>query len=129
MPDIITQDALFFFDGRPYELSLYEALAERLLPAYPTTVIQVKKTQISFFDGHMYACVSLAPVRRRSERPERFITVTFSLEAPLADPRALAVQVRPNRWTHHVIIGAPEDIDEPLMDWLDRSHRLSNKEL
>ena len=95
MPGIITQDVLFFFDGKPHELELYAALAERLLSAYPATAIQVKKTQISFCDPRIYACVSLTPVRRRAERPERFITVTFGLREALRDPRVLAVQVGP----------------------------------
>ena len=125
MPDIITPDILFFFDKRPYELDLYAALAGKLLARFPSMEIQVKKTQISFFDGHMYACVSLTPVRRKSERPERFITATFGLDGPLDDPRAIAVQVRPNRWTHHVIIGTMDDIDDTLLGWIERSHALA----
>ena len=123
--EIITPDALFFFDGKPHELALYEKLAGRLLAAYPQTAIRVQKTQISFDDGRMSACVSLAPVRRRAERPARFITVTFSLEAPLEDPRALPVRIREDRWTHHVIVGREDEIDDSLMGWIDRSHALS----
>ena len=124
MADIITQDALFFFDGRSHELGLYEALAKALLERYPNTAIQVRKTQIGFYDGGLYACASLAPVRRKAERPPRFITVTFGLDAPLDDPRTVPVAVRPNRWTHHVIVGRAGEIDDALLQWIDRSHKI-----
>ena len=73
----------------------------------------------------MYACASLTPVRRKAERPARFVTVTFSLDEPLQSARALAVKVRENRWTHHVLVGGEEEIDEELMGWVARSHALS----
>ena len=125
MAECVNQDILFFFDGRPIELALYESLASAVLARYPKTEISCRRTQISFFDGHMFACVSLTPVRRRAERPERFITVSFSLEQPLDDPRALAVRVRPNRFTHHVVIGDIDEIDAALLGWIDASHALA----
>ena len=124
MAEIINADILFFFDGKPIELSLYEALAGALIARFPETEIRVQKTQISFYDPRMYCCVSLAPVRRKAERPERFITVSFGLGAPLCDPRALSVQVRPNRTTHHVVIGRADEIDGQLLEWIVASWRL-----
>ena len=117
-------DVLCFFDGRPYELSLYERLREAVLKRFPNAEIRVKRTQIGFYDGHMFACVSLTPVRRKAERPERFITVTFGLDHPLEDPRALPVRVRENRWTHHVIVGDASEIDDRLMEWIRLSHEI-----
>ena len=49
MPDIITQDILFFFDGRPVELELYEQLAAVLMSRHPESEIRVKKTQVGFY--------------------------------------------------------------------------------
>ena len=122
--DIISRDVLFFFDRRPGALALYEALAERLLAEYPATEIRVKKTQIGFHDGRLYCCASLTPVRRRAERPDPFLTVTFSLDAPDPSPRLICVPIRPNRFTHHAIIGSPSDIDGELLAWLRASHDL-----
>ena len=124
MQSIITPDVLFFFDGRPVELSLYEAFAQRVLERYPDAEIRAQKTQISFYDGRMFACVSMTPVKRRVERPERFITVTFGLDHPLEDPRAVVVPVRRGRFTHHVVIGEAEEIDDPLMAWIDMGKRM-----
>jgi hypothetical protein len=124
MQPIITPDVLFFFDGKPYELSLYEAFAQRVLERYPNAEIKVRKTQISFYEGRMFACVSMTPVRRKAERPEHFITVTFGLDHPLEDARAVVVPVRPNRFTHHVIIGEAGEIDDQLMAWIDMGKRM-----
>ena len=85
--DFLTPDILFFFDGHPGALALFGALAERLLAEYPQTEIVVRKTQISFYDDHVYACASLTPVRRRAERPDPFLTVTFGSDVPIASSR------------------------------------------
>ena len=122
---ILTTDILFFFDGHAGSMPLYEALAKRLLSEYPETQIQVKKTQISFQDGHLYACASLTPVRRRAERPDPFLTVTFGSDVPIASSRLVCVPIRPNRYTHHALIGSADEIDETLMGWIDASHKLT----
>ena len=124
---LIIPDVLFFFDGHAGVLPLYEALAERLLSEYPATEIQVRKTQIGFHDGRLYCCASLTPVRRRAERPDPFLTVTFSLDAPEPSPRLICVPVRPNRFTHHAIIGSASDIDDELLTWLRASHALGRR--
>ena len=118
------QDARLFFDGRPAEYELYEAFSNEVLRRFPDAEIRVKKTQIGFYDRRLFACVSLTPVRRRAERPERFITVTFGLHAPLDNPRTLAVRVRDDRWTHHVVVGSVAEIDGELMGWIGRSHEI-----
>ena len=124
---LITPDVLFFFDGHAGVLPLYEALAERLLSEYPKTEIQVRKTQIGFHDGRLYCCASLTPVRRKAELPDPFLTVTFSLDAPDPSPRLICVPVRPNRFTHHAIIGSVDDIDDELLAWLRASHDLGRR--
>jgi len=125
MPDPITPDVLLFFDRRPRELALYERLASALLAWYPATALRVRKTQIGFCDPGLYCCASLTPVRRKAERPPNFLTVTFGLDRPLDDPRLLCVPVRPNRFTHHALVGSADEIDETLLGWIDASHTLA----
>lgn len=125
MPDIITRDALFFFDGKPAELALYERLAAEIIARWPDTEIRVQKTQIGFCCPGLFCCASLAPVRRKAERPPSFITVTFGLDHPLDDPRALPVKIRPNRYTHHVLLGSPGEIDDTLLGWLDAARKFT----
>ena len=118
-------DVLRFFDGRPWELGLFERFAESVLSEFPEAVMKVQKTQVSFYDRRMFACVSLMPARRKAERPERFITVSFGLATPLESPRAVPVMVRANRWTHHVIVGRAEEIDAELTGWVREAHALA----
>ena len=125
--DFLTPDMLFFFDGHPGALALYGALAERLLAEYPQTEIVVRKTQISFYDDRVYACASLTPVRRKAERPDPFLTVTFGSDVPIASPRLVCVPIRPNRYTHHAMIGRVADIDSALLGWLRASHDLGRR--
>lgn len=115
-------DVLFYFHERPMEHSLYEVLAARMEEAFPDAAVKVQKSQISFYARHLFAAASL-PVRRKKGWPARCLLVTFGLSHRVDHPRiAVAVEPYPNRWTHHVAVSAPEEIDEQLMDWLREAH-------
>lgn len=115
-------DVLFYFHERPMEHSLYEVLEARMEEAFPDTTVKVQKSQISFYARHLFAAVSL-PVRRKKGWPARCLLVTFGLSHRVDHPRiAVAVEPYPNRWTHHVVVSAPEEIDRQLMDWLREAH-------
>ena len=118
LPEHYESDVLFFFDGRPLELAMYQTLFRSLETAFPEASVRVQKTQISFYGRHLFAAVSL-PVRRRKGWPEHCIVVTFGLSHRLESPRiAVAVEPYPNRWTHHVLVSGEEQIDGELLDWL-----------
>ena len=118
LPERYESDVLFFFDGRPLELALYQTLFRSLETAFPEASVRVQKTQISFYGRHLFAAVSL-PVRRRKGWPEHCIVVTIGLSHRLESPRvAVAVEPYPNRWTHHVLVSGEEQIDGELLDWL-----------
>lgn len=122
----MTDEELLFFDGHLSALPLYEALRERLLAAFPDTVIVVQKTQITFKNRRVFACASLLPAKRKAERPDPYLTVTFGLDHPVYHERiAVTVEARPNRWTHHVLIGSPREIDGELMGWIGEARVLS----
>ena len=74
-----TVNEMLFFDSKPDALALYEAFREAVLAKVPDARIEVKKTQISFFDRRMFAAVSFAPVRKAKDRPKSFLTITFGL--------------------------------------------------
>ena len=111
-------DLLFYFRGHPRELELYQVLMERLAPLLPDLRVQVQKSQISFYDGHLLGAASL-PVRRKKEWPRECLLVTFGLGTRCPSPRiAVATEPYPGRWTHHVVVSQPEQIDGELLDWL-----------
>lgn len=114
-------DVLFFFDGHPLELGLYEALFARMEAAFPQAAVKVQKSQISFYERHLFAAVSL-PLRRKKTWPEHCLVVTVGLNRRLDSPRvAVAVEPYPGRWTHHILLTAPEEIDDALMCWLEEA--------
>lgn len=119
-PDLET---LLFFEGRPGALALYGILEERISGAFPDAKKRVQKTQITFFARRVFACVSFARVKRKAELPAEFITVTFGLGAPLDSPRIAAkTEPYPGRWTHHTVVGRPEEIDEELFSWIREAY-------
>ena len=75
-------DALLFFDGRPDALPLYMALTDRMEKTLPEFQVKVQKSQISFYNRHLFAMVSLP--RRKSERG---LMVSFGLGYRLDSPR------------------------------------------
>jgi len=125
LPERYESDVLFFFDGRPLELALYQTLFRSLETAFPEASVRVQKTQISFYGRHLFAAMSL-PVRRRKGWPEHCIVVTFGLSHRLESPRiAVAVEPYPNRWTHHVLVSGEEQIDGELLVWLKEAWAFS----
>ena len=121
----MTTDELLFFDGMPRMLPVYEALRERLQSAYPELGVKVTKTQISFRNRYVFAMASL-PWRRVRGWPEEYLLVSFGLSYPKSAPRIVqSVEAYPNRWTHHVLVERPEEIDEELLGWLDEAYRFA----
>lgn len=112
-------DTLLFFDGHLDALPLYEALVARIEAEIGEMRIKVQKSQISFYQKHLFACVSFLRVRRKKDCPESYIVVTFGLSHRVMSPRIdVATEPYPNRWTHHLLLSQPEEIDEELMAWL-----------
>ena len=115
----MTIDELLFFDSHQDALTLYEAFREAVFAKVPETRVEIKKTQISFFNRRMYAAVSFAPVRKAKDRPKPFLTITFGMSYRKESDRIdAAVEAYPNRWTHHVMIGTVEEVDEELLSWI-----------
>ena len=118
----VSVDELIFFDSKQDALPMYETFREAVLEKVPGTRIEVKKTQISFFNRHMYAAVSFAPVRRAKNRPDPFLTITFGMPYRKESARIdVAVEPYPNRWTHHVMIGSVEEINQELLSWIEEA--------
>lgn len=114
VPEHYESDILFFFDGRPDALALYRALAEVLERIAPEASVKVQKSQISFYDGGLFAMASL-PRRKRDPG----LVVSFGLGHREPSPRiAVAVEPYPGRWTHHVPVAAEDQLDGELLGWL-----------
>lgn len=122
----MNHDILYFFDTHPGALPLYELFEQRLLSEIENVNIKVQKTQISFSNKYNFAFVSFLPVRKAKERPKDYIVITFGLGYRAESPRIdVASEPYPNRWTHHVLISDPEEIDEELMGWVKEAAAFS----
>ena len=127
IPEHCAADVLFFFDGHPAELALYEALFRAVEKVFPEGSVKVQKTQISFYGGRLFAAASL-PIRRRKGWPEHCLVVTIGLDHRLDSPRvAVAVEPYPNRWTHHILVTREEQIDDELLGWLEEACRFAGR--
>ena len=66
--------------------------------------------------------------RLMSAYPEMKINLmSFGLSYQIDSPRiAMSVEAYPNRWTHHVIVESPEDIDGTLLGWIHEAYLFSD---
>ena len=124
---MIDADTLFFFDGRPEELALYEALLEKI-SEYGAVTPVVHKTQISLKNRRVFACVSMARVLRRALLPPHYLVLTLGLPCPLDSPRiAVKVEAQRRRWTHHIVLGTESELDKELMAWVHEAYMFGNR--
>ena len=116
-------DTLLFFAGHGEALALYQALEVILYSSFPHVNRRVQKTQITFYNSHVFACVSFARVKRKAELPEGWLTLTLGLPYPLESERvAVKTEAYPGRWTHHFVLSRAEDLDSEMMDWIGASY-------
>ena len=116
-------NTILFFDKHPDAMPLYEPFADTVTKLYPDVEIRVQKSQISFYDVHMFACVSFARVKKKKELPEQYLVVTLGMPYPLESSRiAVKTEPYPGRWTTHIVIGDTGDIDDELLCWLKEAH-------
>lgn len=116
-------DALFFFDPSPAALPIYERFEARARAELPEYRIRVQKTQITYTNRHVFACASFLKVRKAKDRPNPYLVITVGLNRRLDSPRVdAAVEAYPGRWTHHITVASPEEIDDELMSWVREAY-------
>lgn len=112
-------DILSFFEGHMDMIPIYEKLEKQILNEIDDVHIKVQKSQISFYNKHLFACVSFMRVRRKKDCPNSYIVVTFGLKHKAVSPRIdIAAEPYPNRWTHHLLISRTDEIDDELIGWI-----------
>lgn len=85
-------------------------------------------SQISYYNRHLYACVSFLKVKKNSELPEDYFVLTLGLSAPLESDRvAVKTEPYPGRWTMHFVISSPSDLDEELFDWIEKAYSFAQE--
>ena len=116
-------DTLMFFEGHLDALNLYRSFEELLYDSFHNVNKRVQKTQITFFNRHVFACISFARVKRKAEMPKDDLVLTLGLPVPLDSERvAVKTEPYPGRWTHHIVISRPDELDEELLSWIRESY-------
>lgn len=124
--DRLNQDSRMFFDKHPAALSLYEAFAAKLFELFPDVILRVQKTQITFSNRRVFACISLMRVKRKAALPAPYIVVTLGLPYPLESGRVAAkTEPYPGRWTTHFVIGSTEELDQEFFAWVREAYDFS----
>lgn len=128
MSEEITPETLLFFSEKLQSIPLYLAFDAWISALFPGADKRVQKTQITYYNQHVFACVSLLRVKRKAEMPDPYIVVTLGLPHPLKSPRAAAqCEPYPNRWTIHILIGSIREIDDELFSWVQEAYDFSNR--
>lgn len=118
---------LLFFEQQPEALPLYEAFADAVIRQYPDTKVKVQKSQISFSNRHMFACVSFARVKKKKELPDPYLVVTLGMSYPLESSRvAVKTEPYPGRWTTHIVLGDEKEVDGELLKWVAEAYDFAN---
>lgn len=121
----MSMEEMMFWDRWPDLLILYQPFRDLVLSRHEDVDIRVAKTQISFYNRHMFAMAS-PPLRRRKGWPREYMLVSFGLPYQVESERiAESTEAYPNRWTHHVLVEEKEDLDQVLMGWVDEAYRFS----
>ena len=124
--DTTIQDTLFFFDRRQAAYPLYACFQEKLLAKFPESRIKVQKSQISYYNRHLYACVSFLKVKKKAKLPDDDFVLTLGLPAPPESDRVAAkTEPYPGRWTMHFVISSPSDSDEELFAWIEQAYQFA----
>ena len=123
----MTMDELFFFDGKPEELALYETLLDQIKALGAFTAI-AHKTQISLKNRRVFACVSVFRVLPKRLLPAHYLVLTLGLPDPLDSPRIAAkTEAQPGRWTHHIVLAGASELDAELLEWIRRAYAFGNR--
>lgn len=124
--DYNRQNTLLFFERHMDAYPLYESFEAELMKKFPQTQVRVQKSQISFYNRHMFACVSFLRPKRRAELPPSYFVLTLGMPYPLDSPRAaVKTEPYPGRWTTHIVISSLDDLDTELLNWLREAYEFA----
>lgn len=125
----MTDAELLFFNRHPDALPLYLHFLQRMRETLGDFTVKVQKTQISFSNRRMFACVSFLPVRSAKDRPAAFITLTLGLPERILSSRIDGIsEPYPGRFTHHILLSSCEEIDSELLSWGAMAYRFSARQ-
>lgn len=115
-------DILLMYEKYPEALSIYEGAEAIILAEFPDVRLKVGKTQVGIYNKRLFAAL-WPPTRRFAGNAATYVGLTFGLGRLIEHPRIVgSVEPYPNRFTHHLLIARPEEIDGQVIDWLKEAY-------
>ena len=117
-----------FFAEQPELLPVVRALLLGALDRWPAAEIVTQKSQVGLRDPRPFCALSTHirfPRRRGPEAP--YVTLSLFLPRPLPDLRGgAAVEPYPGRFTNHLPLSSPADLDGSLWAWMEEARQFRN---
>ena len=112
----------FFTAKDPEVLSILRPLLMGALARWPEMQIVTQKSQVGFSDPRPFCAIY--PPRAARDRKTHALGFSLFLPRPVASHRiAMTTEPYPGRWTNHMILTSPEDVDEELWQWMAEARR------
>ena len=112
----------FFAAKDPEVLAILRPLLLGALDRWPEVQIVTQRSQVEFRDPRPFC--ALYPPRAAKARKAHALGFSLFLPRPVDSPRiAMTVEPYPGRWTNHMVLSSPEDLDEELWQWMAEARR------
>lgn len=108
-----------FFEGQPEAESLFDAVRDAVTHIGDADV-RVSKSQVAFRRRRTFAAVWLPGMYLRGDTAPLVLAVFLPFRDP--SPRwKEVVEPAPGRFTHHLELRDPADVDDEVVGWLRRA--------
>lgn len=112
----------FFAAKDPYTLDILRPLLWGALERWPEVQIVTQKSQVGLRDPRPFCAIY--PPRAAQDRKAHALGFSLFLPRPLSSSRiSMAVEPYPGRWTNHMVLSSPEDVDAELWQWMTEARR------
>lgn len=108
-----------FFAGREESARIFETLHSAIGDLGPAE-LRVTKSQIAFRRRKAFAWAWLPGRYLRGEHAPLVLTLSLRRKDPSPRWKEI-VEPAPGRFTHHLELGSPEDIDNDIRAWLQEA--------
>ena len=105
-----------FFAGYEASRPIFEALREAIEELGPSE-IRVTKSQVAFYRRKAFAWAWMPDPYLHSNHAPLVLTLSFRYRDPSPRWKEI-VEPKPGRFTHHLQLYSPADIDDEVRDWL-----------
>lgn len=118
-----------FFARKPDLLPTVRALLSGALERWPETEIVTQKSQVTLRGPRPFCALSLHVRFPRQRVPDpSYVTLSLFLPRLLANLRGgAAAEPYPGRFTNHLPLFSPRDLDEELWTWVDEARLFRNR--